>query len=181
MREYKLAAVHYARGCDIDKLLIDVCGELARGGLRIGGLLQWSSGDKGRCARSVQVVDIRSRQAFDIWQERGASARGCRLDERGLVEAEPSIRTAIAERVDLLVINRYGRAESQGRGLRNCIESAIELGIPVLTAVRQPYIEDWRAFHGGLGIELPCIADGVVAWALRTRCSRSFGHAARNT
>ena len=47
-------------------------------------------------------------------------ARGCRLDERGLLDAEPAIMAAIADRVDLLVINRFGRAESLGRGLLGC-------------------------------------------------------------
>ncbi|WP_409997708.1 DUF2478 domain-containing protein [Bradyrhizobium sp. SZCCHNRI3043] len=35
---------------------------------------------------------------------------------------------------------------------------------PLLTAVREPYVERWRQFHGGLGAELPCSAEAVLAW-----------------
>jgi hypothetical protein len=84
------------------------------------------------------VVDLRSGSAIDIWHHRGKGARGCRLDESRLLEAEPALRVAIAERVDLLVINRFGRAENLGRGMVDTIASAIEAGIPILTAVRPP-------------------------------------------
>jgi hypothetical protein len=39
-------------------------------------------------------------------------------------------------------------------------------GVPVLTAVRTPYDEVWRGFHGGLGQELAPELGGVVAWAM---------------
>jgi hypothetical protein len=57
---------------------------------------------------------------------------------------------AIAEGIDLLVINRFGRAESLGRGLLGCFTAAMEAGVRVLTAVRVPYVEAWAAYHGGL-------------------------------
>jgi hypothetical protein len=162
-----LAAVHFARGFDIDRLLFEACAALTRDGLRLGGLLQAATGERGgNCAATTHVVDLRTDRAFDIWENRGAWASGCRLDERGLAEAEPVLRAAIAEGVDLLVINRFGRAESLGRGLRGCFEAAVAADIPVLTAVREPYDEAWRAFHGGLGLDLPCEAEAVSAWAL---------------
>lgn len=165
-----LAAIQYPRGFDIDRLLVDVCAGLAATGLRLGGLLQISTGERGgNCAASVHVVDLRTRRAFDIWQDRGPCARGCRLDEGGLAEAESALRQAIADRVDLLIVNRFGRAESLGRGLRPCLEEAVTAGIPVLTAVRAPYDRDWRDFHGGLGIELPCNETAIRHWASSER------------
>jgi hypothetical protein len=115
------------------------------------------------------VIDLRSGRAFDIWELRGACARGCRLNERGLIDAEAPIASAIAERVDLLVINRFGRAESLGRGLLGCFAAALEAGVPVLTAVRAPYEDAWREFHGGLARELPPDWSRVIDWAQRAR------------
>ena len=63
-------------------------------------------------------------------------------------------------------MNRFGRAESQGRGLTGSFTAALEVGMPVLTAVRPPYDEAWRAFHGGIGYELTAEPGIVVAWAL---------------
>jgi hypothetical protein len=162
-----LAAICYQRDFDVDGLLLRACGALRSLGFRIGGVIQRSSGDRGQCASSVHVVDLRSGEAFDIWEVRGACAGGCRLDERGLIDAEATILAAIAEGVDLLVINRFGRAESLGRGLIGCFAAALEAGIPVLTAVRAPYEDAWLEFHGGLAQNLPADGAQVTAWASR--------------
>ena len=160
-----LAAVSYERGFDIDRLLVTVCKRLSSDGVRLGGLLQISTGAKGGCASTVHVVDLRTNAAFDIWEERGACAKGCRLDERGLAAAAPVIDRAIVDEVDLIVINRFGRAESLGSGLLACFASALSAGVPVLTAVRAPYDVAWAKFHGGLGMELPDNSAAVVLWA----------------
>jgi hypothetical protein len=161
----RLAAIAYARGFDIDRLLVDACKELSRDGVRLGGLLQISTGAKGGCASTVHVVDLRTNSAYDIWEDRGACARGCRLDERGLADASVVIDQAVADRVDLVVVNRFGRAESLGRGLLECFASALSADVPILTAVRAPYDGAWSTFHGGLGMELPAEQAAVVAWA----------------
>jgi uncharacterized protein DUF2478 len=161
-----LAAIRYDRGFDVDDLMLRSCALLRPRGLRIGGLIQRSAGERGACAASVHVVDLRSGEAFDIWEKRGACARGCRLNEGGLIDVEPSIMTALAAGLDLLVINRFGRAESLGRGLVGCFMAAIEAGVPVLTAVRAPYEDAWRDFHGGLGRDLQPDLSAVITWSI---------------
>lgn len=169
-----LAAIHYERGGNVDALLLQTCDALRAQGLRPGGVIQRSSGDFGDCATSVDVVDLRSAVAFGIWEARGVCASGCRLDERGLIDAEATIVASLGEGIDLLVINRFGRAESLGRGLTGCIAAAIEAGVPVLTAVRPPYDAAWRAFHGGLAEDLPADSRSVIGWAVRV-AQRSTG------
>ena len=161
----RLGAIRYERGFQIDGLLLAICQALRLRGLQIGGVIQSSVSDGGHCATSVLVTDLRSGRAYDIWQDRGACARGCRLDEGSLLDAEPVIRDAIADKVDLLVINRFGRAESLGRGLIGSFAAAIEAGIPVLTAVRPPYDAAWMDFHGGLGCAFAPELERVIAWA----------------
>ncbi|MGH6816386.1 MAG: DUF2478 domain-containing protein [Hyphomicrobiaceae bacterium] len=166
-----LAAIEYRRGFDIDDLLLRSCTHLRSQGLRIGGAIQRSSGDRGQCAASVHVVDLRSGREFDIWEARGACVRGCRLDERGLIDVEPSIMAALADGVDLIVVNRFGRAESLGRGLFRCFTAALEASVPVLTAVRAQYDEAWLQFHGGLGRSLPPGIDRILEWCLTAAAS----------
>ncbi len=161
----QLAAVVYPRGFDIDRLLVDACAEAARAGVRLGGLLQVSTGARGgNCAATAHVADLRTQAAFDIWENRGVCAQGCRLDERGLADAVPVIERAITDRVDLIVINRFGRAESLGKGLLHCFAAALEAGIPVLSAAREPYVSAWRNFHGGLAVELPTSVPAITGW-----------------
>ena len=161
-----LAAIRYQRGFDIDELLFKSCAQLRSVGLHIGGVLQQASGERGLCASSIHVVDLRSGQLFDIWEDRGACAIGCRLDERGLADAEATLMAALADGVDLLVINRFGRAKSLGRGLVGCFSAAIDAGVPVLTAVRSPYDDAWRAFHGGCAHQLAAEEQEIVDWAI---------------
>jgi len=60
----------------------------------------------------------------------------------------------------------FGRAESLGRGLLDWFVRTLEAGIPVLTAVREPYDEAWAGFHGGLAADLEPDAVAVCDWVL---------------
>ena len=60
LKPLRLAAIAYDRGFDIDRLLAAACERLSRRGVRLGGLLQVSTGGKGSCASSVQVIDLRT-------------------------------------------------------------------------------------------------------------------------
>jgi hypothetical protein len=73
---------------------------------------------------------------------------------------------ALVEDVDLLIINRFGRAESLGRGLLGCFSAAIEAGVAVLTAVRPPYDQAWYAFHGGCAHDLLPEMREIIDWVL---------------
>jgi hypothetical protein len=64
--------------------------------------------------------------------------------------------------VELLMLNRFGTAE--GGGLRSAFVRAGEAGVPVLTAVRPPYIEAWSKFHGRLAVDFATDPDAVLAW-----------------
>ncbi len=79
---------------------------------------------------------------------------------------------AMHDGVDLLLLNKFGKGEAEGGGLRSTFAGAIETGVPVLTAVRPPYLEAWTAFHGGLAADLMPDLGEVLAWcraAVQTR------------
>jgi len=83
-----------------------------------------------------------------------------------LVDAESALMDALADGVDLLVMNRFGRAESLGRGLLGCFSAAIQAGAAVLTAVRAPYDQAWHAFRGGCAHDLAPEMQEIIDWAL---------------
>jgi hypothetical protein len=80
---------------------------------------------------------------------------------------EALLAAAINDTVDLLILNKFGKTEAEGGGLRSALARAIELGVPVLTAVRPPYTETWSGFHAGLAIDLIPDLDVVLAWCHR--------------
>jgi nucleoside-triphosphatase THEP1 len=166
-----LAAVRYEQGVNINDTPHRVVMRLRGQAFVVGGVLQEIEGrGPERCA-SLSVVDIRSKKRATITLDRGSEARGCKLDARSLAGIAHCIDDAIACRVDLIVINRFGRAEAEGGGLLSCISDAVCAGIPVLTAVREPYVESWREFHGGLGMELSSRTESILVW-----CARSCRH-----
>ena len=160
----RLAAIVYEAGFPIDEFLTRVANQLRAEHIRLGGALQENApGDTGRCA-AMTLVDLSSRGRFRISQDLGSQAEGCRLDAQGIAEFVALLDRAPDQDAELMVLNRFGRAEAEGGGLRTAFARAMEAGIPVLTAVRAPYTEAWSQFHGRLATDLPADIDAALAW-----------------
>lgn len=157
-----LAAIVYATGFPIDDFMLAVAQALQGDGLRLGGAVQQNAGTEP-CPAMI-LVDLATGKRFGISQRLGPQARGCRLDARGLAVMAALLDATVKHDVDLLVLNKFGKAEAEGTGLRSVFARAVEAGIPTLTAVRTPYTEAWFSFHGGLGAELAPRPDPVLAW-----------------
>jgi hypothetical protein len=166
-----LAAIVYSQGFAINELMLCIAAGLQENGVRVGGVIQENAGP-GPCT-SMTVVDLLSAERFAISQELGAGSHGCRLDPRGLAEVAARTDSGLGAGFDLLLLNKFGRAEAEGGGLRSVLARAIAAGTPVLTSVRPPYLEAWTAFHGGLAAELPPRIDTALAWALATMEQRN--------
>jgi len=159
-----LGAVRYEPGFDVNRMLRAVADELRSQGFAIAGVVQQNRApEKGYAAR-MSLIDLRTGQAVAISQDLGAHARGCRLDQGGLSEIAGMISAAIEAGSDVLVINKFGRAEAEGEGLLSCISEAVVAGVPVLTTVRPPFLGAWQDFHGGLATELPPSPQAVLEW-----------------
>jgi nucleoside-triphosphatase THEP1 len=173
-----LAAIHYERDFDINGILRKVVKSLQEKGVMVGGVLQEAVfSPNGYCAQ-LNIVDIRTGETERITQDRGRDSRGCKLDPRGLAAISHCITDAIDADVDLVIINKYGRAESEGRGLLSCFADAVTAGVPLLTTVREPYMTQWTSFHGGLAAELAADVNAVRQW-LDKRFDRGLGQSAK--
>lgn len=165
-----LAAIHFNRHDDVDALLRDAVAQLIRQGKDVAGVLQGGTGGADAAGPDTCDIDntvlqsIRGGWTSKILEDRGQHARGCRLNPRAIADVAGRLQGELASGAELLVINRFGRAESEGHGLRNIFELAVESGIPVLTAVREDYADDWNAFHGGMAADLPAEAGAVMRW-----------------
>jgi nucleoside-triphosphatase THEP1 len=164
-----LAAIRYDIGFDINQLIRDVVSDLRLQGFRIGGVLQEAEvNDDPNCAR-LHAVDIRTGKTACITQDRGRDAHGCKLDPSGLADISHCVTDAIKAGVDLIIINKFGRAESEGTGLLACIAEAVSADVPILTTVRDPYVDAWRSFHGGLAADLQPLKSAILDWC-RASC-----------
>ena len=172
-----VAAVLYRPQDDVDTLLADVAESLAREGVRVGGIVQRNiKGAGGK--NGMLAVDLMSGREISICQPLGSGAMACKLDAGGLAEAAVAIARAIGAEVDLLVINKFSKQEASGKGLRSEFAEAIMAGVPLLTAVPEKCLADWRAFTGDIGTTLLCERPVVEGWwrELSARIARARIH-----
>ncbi len=157
-----LAAILYEADFRIDELMLAIARALQAEGIRLRGVVQENASNLPCTVMSL--VDLATGERFAISQDLGALARGCRLDPRGLADVTARIDATINVDFDLLILNKFGKAEAEGNGLRNVLAGAISVEKPALTAVRTPYLEAWSEFHGGLAADLAPCFETALTW-----------------
>lgn len=162
-----IAAIHYEPGFPINELLNAVGARLRADAVRVGGTVQSNMAEAGSACSDMMLTELASGTRIDISQRLGSLAKGCRLDSGRLAEVGVLLDQGFSDDLELLILNKFGRAETEGHGLRPNFARAIEAGVPVLTAVRPPYDEAWQIFHGGLASALEPDIERVHAWCLR--------------
>lgn len=161
-----LAAVRYRRGDGIDLMLEAFIRALQARGVAVAGYVQRESDVGEDCCPTTHLEDVATGERWVISQPLGAGARGCRLDPQALAAVCGPLQARLGEGgVDLLVLNRFGKGESQGHGFRAAIERAMLAHVPVLTAVQDAYLDAWQDFAGDFGTVLPAARDAVEDWA----------------
>lgn len=158
-----VAAIIYPPAHAIDALLRTVADRLAAAGWRVGGVIQSRQTDDG-CA-GMLLEDIKNGTKRSIAQNLGRLSTSCKLDSSVMADIAGELERQIDDGLDLLIINRFGKLEFDGGGLRSVIERAIIAETPVLTGVRDINSEAWASYHGGLGMSLPPDEAAIIAWA----------------
>lgn len=159
-----LAGIVFKSKDPVNSLLEDVSRTLTARGLNLAGVLQQTAIPEGRAENNVCLSSLRGNWTIPVLQDRGQHARGCRLDPHAITDVAGRLSADLRAGADMLIVNRFGRAESEGYGLRQVLEQAVCAHIPVLLAVREDYVADWEAFHGGMGELLPMDRYAVLSW-----------------
>lgn len=159
-----LAAIPFDSG-DIDHCLAAVAQRLEARGYRVRGALQTRGTASGAChCADMDLTMLGSGRTFRISQPLGAGSRGCRLDPGALADCAAVLEAELDADTDLLILNRFGKGESEGRGFRDLIGAALARDVPVLTAFRPTYAADWATFGSDLACTLPMAPEAVCAW-----------------
>jgi hypothetical protein len=155
-----LAALVYDDHEDPDAVLRDVAADLNARGFRAVGMVQ-----AGQCAdSSLSAVLVHSGEKLLLAQDFDPRASGCRLDLARLQHAGARVAEALEAGADLLIINRFGKRERDGKGLGHLVERALGADIPVVIAVSSHRFEDWVTFASGASVKLPCDRAALQAW-----------------
>ena len=119
----------------------------------------------GRHPCDMLLMDLASGEVSAIKEYRGKHAAGCQLDVGLLTDIGEAVSSSLHDGgARLLVVNKFGKIEAAGGGLRTAIAEAVDLGIPVLVGVPARNLDSWRAFAGPLADELPVELAAVAAW-----------------
>jgi molybdate transport system ATP-binding protein len=157
-----LAALLYETGDASGSLLGTLAAKLQAQGYKVGGVLQ----RRGGCGPEalLEAIDLMTGQCINLCQTLGSGATSCRLDPGGLAEAAMCLRRATDSGADLIIVDKFGKLEAQGRGMAAELAHAVLSGIPVLAAVPRKNYPAWQEFTGGYGTVLLCREDVAGDW-----------------
>lgn len=162
-----VAAIVHDGSVDVDALLAALAEAQRRRGRKVRGLLMtYPEGDAAACMAPMVLVDIASREPYRVSQALGSGSASCRADTQGFARASEVLRAALAERPDLVIVNRFGSLEAEGGGFAAELLDLMAGGVPLLTAVASRHREAWQRFTGGATL-LPAQADVVEDWLER--------------
>lgn len=161
----KLAFVSLQGRGRIDLLLADVVDRLEAHGVALAGTVQTNieRSDRPRCDMDLRLLP--DGPVVRISVDRGAQARGCRLDAGALEQSVLWVAGAL-EKAELLVVNKFGKQEAEGKGLAGSIAHALECGLPVLVGVNGLNLPAFLEFADGMAQELEPDAAGIADWCM---------------
>jgi nucleoside-triphosphatase THEP1 len=149
---------------DTNLLLAAVATKLTDRGLSLCGTVQINSErpDDGPCDMDVLVLP--DGPVIRISQNLGKGSQGCRLDPEALENAVGLATARLRGGADVLIVNKFGKHEADGRGFRDLIAEALALDIPVLVGTNTLNEPAFLTFSDGCAQRLPANGDALVDW-----------------
>jgi len=158
--ECDIAALVYDADQDPDATLGGFAADLNAHGYRVVGMVQ-----TGQCAdSSLSAVLLHNGEKLSLAQDAAPGAPGCRLDIGRLRDAGKRIADALDAGADIVIINRFGKRERDGKGLAYLINRAFEADLPVVIAVSREHFAEWIKFAEGMTVKLACDRNALDAW-----------------
>lgn len=170
----QLGVVVYDDGLFADALIARCAAALVASGYRLGGIVQSNAHRPGRRRCDMYVKDLLGGDEIKISLDRGNEARGCRLDPDAFARIDAWVERAVLERVDLLIINKFGKEEAHGRGLRPVIADVLIAEIPLVIGVSTQNLHDFLTFVGDSAVRLRPDIEAITAW-----CQNAIEHGAQ--
>ena len=171
----RIGAVVHDDGLFGDALIAQCAAGLVASGYRLGGVVQSNAHRRGRRRCDMYVKDLLGGDEIKISLDRGNEARGCRLNPDAFARIDAWVERAVLERVDLLIINKFGKEEAHGRGLRQAIAEALIADIPLVIGVSTQNLRDFLTFVGDLAARLRPDIEVITAWC-RNAIERGAHH-----
>ncbi|MGR3759870.1 DUF2478 domain-containing protein [Roseobacteraceae bacterium NS-SX3] len=162
-----------------DRLLSALAQALHEKGIRTAGIVQSNTEcrDDALCDMDVRVLP--GSETIRISQSLGPGARGCRLDPEALERAVGMVSGSLQQTPapQVLLVNKFGKHEADGRGMRPVIGEALAMGLPVVSGVNRLNVEAFQRFAGGLAQQAEADLEALVKWVEEAVVSAGDGSA----
>lgn len=145
-------------------LLDDLANTLIEKGFMIHGTVQKPSASASGHPCDGDIFVLPDGPKLSIAQNLGHGSRGCRIDPDALEKAVALCEARVGGQTSLLLINKFGKQECEGRGFRNLIADALAQNVPVLVGVNKLSIEDFLTFSAGAAQQLPATEAALLEW-----------------
>lgn len=147
-----------------DRVLSLFADRLQADGLRLAGVVQTNTERAGphHCDMDVQVLP--EGPVIRISQSLGEASRGCRLDPAALEQTVALVEGGLETAPDLLILNKFGKHEAEGRGFRPLIAEALARDMPVLLGVNGLNQQAFEEFAGDYAEEIAADVESLAAW-----------------
>lgn len=143
-----------------DAVLTEVAARLLAEGVAVAGAVQSNTGCDIHCDMDVRVLP--DGPVIRISQRLGAGSSGCRLDAGALEVAVMEVAARLAG-ARLLVVNKFGKHEAEGRGFRQMLAEVAGDGVPVLIGINSMNRQAFFDFAGDLAEEVA--PERALDWA----------------
>ncbi|MBS0563345.1 MAG: DUF2478 domain-containing protein [Proteobacteria bacterium] len=146
-----------------DAFLSAMAGHLSSCGFRLAGTVQINTDRECGHLCDMDLLLLPDGPEVRISQNLGTGSTGCRLDA-GALEQAVAIARARLGNADLLIVNKFGKHEAEGRGFRELIAEALAAGLPVLIGVNPQNFAAFQDFCGGAAVPLPAEPGTIAGW-----------------
>lgn len=147
-----------------DAILQQLAQDLIVQGVRLTGAVQETTRLSANQKKSMALHLLPDGPLIGISQDLGPMATGCSLDPDGLEQAVGLMAAALERQPQILLLNKFGKQEAEGRGVRPLIGEALARDIPVLIGVGREKLPLFQAFAGDMAQELPRDLPALLDW-----------------
>jgi Protein of unknown function (DUF2478) len=148
----------------IDDCISEAVTLLERRGLRLTGTVRAFPVNHHAHACDMDIRILPNGPLVRISQALGVGSRGCRLDPGSIEKMSTEVESRL-EGSQLLVVNKFGKQECIGRGLRAAIARALDLELPILVGVNLLNLPDFHAFACGHAREIDGSPESILCRA----------------
>jgi hypothetical protein len=148
-----------------DRLLAAVVARLQVDGVRVVGALRAHPERGGTAHCDSDLWLLPQGPVVRITQDLSRGSAACRMDAGALEEAAGRASARLeAQGADLVILNKFGLSEAEGRGFRALIAQALSRGVPVLAGVSDTHSAAFDRFAEGMAQSLEPEATVVLDW-----------------